>query len=134
MTRPACPACGSPVNTAGESRCWRHRRPLRPAGGRKGRGHRDPVIDATWAAVRARDGGCVGPRAGLPGDCGGPLELDHVLNGGLALRGPSTEGNLVTLCRDHHRYKTEHARGARMLLVAYLALPRNRPSEPGGAE
>ena len=47
--------------------------------------------------------------------------MDHVLNGGMAYRGPSEVGNLVTLCRDHHRWKTEHARYARRLLLVYLA-------------
>ena len=46
--------------------------------------------------------------------------MDHVLNGGMALRGPSVMDNLATLCRGHHRYKTEHARDARRLLVAHI--------------
>jgi hypothetical protein len=57
----------------------------------------------------------------MDGPCDGPLEVDHVLNGGMALRGPSTIGNLVTLCRRHHRDKTENARTTRRLLVAYIA-------------
>lgn len=78
--------------------------------------------------MRARDGGCVGPRVGFPEPCGtgpeGTLEIDHVLSGGMGLRGPSEVGNLATLCRSHHRWKTEHANVGRRLLVAYLALPR----------
>jgi hypothetical protein len=48
--------------------------------------------------------------------------MDHVLNGGMAYRGPSEMTNLVTLCRRHHRIKTEAARVSRRLLVAYLAM------------
>lgn len=134
MTRPACPVCGSPVNTAGETRCWRHRRagrPIAPGKRRTRSGHRDPVTGPVWAAVRDRDGGCVGPRAGLDGPCDGPLEIDHVLNGGMALRGPSTIDNLVTLCRRHHRYKTENARVCRRLLVAYLSVRQRRAAGAG---
>jgi hypothetical protein len=130
MTRPACAVCGSPVNTAGESRCWRHRRPQTAGRARRLSGRRDPVTEAVWAAVRARDGRCAAARAGLPDGrpCEGPTELDHILNGGLSLRGPSTPENLVALCRWHHRYKTEHAAVCRRLLVAYLAnLSLRRP-------
>lgn len=131
MTRPVCPVCGSPVNTAGESRCWRHRG-AKPA---RVRPRKDPVTSIVVSSVRARDRGCVAARAGFPDGlpCDGPLELDHVINGGMALRGPSVAGNLVTLCRRHHRYKTEHARVARGLLVAYLGTVRNRPSDPSGS-
>ncbi len=87
-----------------------------------------------WAAVRARDGGCVASRAGMDGPCDGPLEMDHVLNGGMALRGPSDAGNLVVLCRRHHRWKTEHARVARRLLVAYIgSVHGGRAGTPEGA-
>lgn len=126
MTRPTCPACGSRINKAGETHCWRHRAaPTRTAGGKRAHRrapHRDPVTADVYGRVMARWGHvCVGPRAGLPGACAGRLELDHVLNGGMALRGPSTEENLLPLCQAHHRYKTEHARLARRLLVALLA-------------
>lgn len=130
MTRPTCEVCGGRINSADQTRCWRHRRPHKGAITRARSRPRDRVDEATWASVRARDGGCVGPRAGLDGPCGGPLEMDHVLNGGMALRGPSEVGNLVVLCRDHHRHKTEHARVSRRLLVAYLgALPTVAPEE-----
>lgn len=99
-----------------DGRCWRHRVvriKRRPSS-------RDRVTPDTYESVRARDGGCVGPRAGLPGGCSGPMELDHVVNGGMAYRGPSTAENLATLCSSHHRWKTENARVGRDLLVAYL--------------
>lgn len=117
MTRPTCDVCGSPVNVAGATRCWRHRPPAKAL---RVPGPRDPVTEAVAGRVRARDGGCVGPRVGLPGPCDGPLELDHVINGGLSYRGPSTVGNLATLCRFHHRHKTEHATDSRARLVGYL--------------
>lgn len=123
MTRPTCETCGSPVNTAGESRCWRHRGRRRLAPFRGGHGRPDPVTEATAAVVGARDGGCVAARAGFPasaGECEGRPELDHILNGGLQRRGPSTPGNLATLCTRHHRWKTEHARIARSLLIAWV--------------
>lgn len=71
--------------------------------------------------VHARDGGCVGPRAGLPGDCLGSVEQDHVrASGGLGMKSRSTPDNLVDLCAGHHRYKTLNGRRARPLLLAYL--------------
>lgn len=81
----------------------------------------DPVTQDVYDDVMRRDGGrCVGPRAGLPGGCGGRLELDHILNGGLGRRGPSSRENLCALCRDHHRWKTEHANDVRPRLVAWV--------------
>lgn len=129
MTRPACDICGGRINTADETRCWRHRGAYRGAITRSRSRPKDRVDPATWAAVRARDGDmCVGPRAGFEGPCGGPLEMDHVLNGGgLSIRGPSVVGNLVVLCRDHHRFKTEHAAVCRRLLLAFLGVARPAP-------
>lgn len=120
--------CGTRIDTAGQTACWRHRARQRPAMHRGGGSRRDPVTPAVYAAVRARDGGCVAARAGFPDGlpCEGRLEEDHVLNGGLSLRGLSTEDNLVTLCSGHHRFKTEHANLCRRLLVAWIA-SRSRP-------
>jgi 5-methylcytosine-specific restriction endonuclease McrA len=82
---------------------------------------RDPVTPEVYAAVRQRDGGCVGPRVGLVGRCGGPIEVDHVrASGGLGMRSRSTLDNLVSLCQTHHRYKTEHGREVRPILLAYI--------------
>lgn len=122
MTRPTCDICGSHVNTPGATRCWRHRGRRRLAPFRGGHGRPDPVTEATAAAVGARDGGCVASRldAPFPGACEGPVELDHVDNAGLSKRGPSTVGNLVMLCRGHHRWKTEHARIARPPLIRWI--------------
>lgn len=74
--------------------------------------------------VGRRDRRCVGWIVGLPGDCSGSLELDHVrASGGLGLKSRSTSDNLVRLCGQHHRWKTEHGREVRPLLIAYLAGP-----------
>lgn len=72
--------------------------------------------------VHARDFGCVGPRAGLPGPCDGPLTQDHVRSsGGIGMKSPSEAWNLVDLCWfGHHQWKTEHPQEARPLLLAYL--------------
>ena len=71
--------------------------------------------------VHVRDNGCVGPRAGLPGDCYGSIEQDHVrASGGIGMKSRSTPDNLVDLCGGHHRYKTLNGRKARPLLLRYL--------------
>lgn len=83
---------------------------------------RGTVIPASVrAAVNARDKGCVGPRVGMPGDCFGGRELDHVHNSGLGKKGPSTLEGLVSLCGFHHRLRTENARTWRPILDRYLA-------------
>ena len=73
--------------------------------------------------VLYRDEGCVAERAGFPNATahGFPLEIDHVrASGALGKKSRTTLDNLVVLCRDHHRWKTEHGREARPLLLAYL--------------
>jgi 5-methylcytosine-specific restriction endonuclease McrA len=74
--------------------------------------------------VRARDNGCVAPRAtrGIhPMMCDGPLDVDHVrASGGLGLKSPTHRTNMVVLCRHHHRAKTEYGKVWRPLLLAYL--------------
>lgn len=72
-------------------------------------------------AVFTSDGGCVGPRIGMPGDCAGSLEPDHVrASHGMGMKSPTTLDNLVSLCSAHHRMKTEAGRIWRPLLLAYL--------------
>jgi 5-methylcytosine-specific restriction endonuclease McrA len=74
------------------------------------------------AAVLSRDEGCVGPRIGMPGTCHYALEVDHVrASGGLGMKSPTVIDNLITLCRDHHRLKTENGRTWRPKLLVYLA-------------
>lgn len=73
--------------------------------------------------VRAADGGCVGPRVGMPGPCSGPIDLDHVrASHGMGMKSPTVRGNLVSLCRlVHHRLKTDHGRVWRPHLLTYIA-------------
>jgi len=71
-------------------------------------------------AVYARDGGCVGRKC-FDGECFGSLELDHVrASHGIGLKSRTALDNLVLLCAGHHRWKTEHGREARPILLAYL--------------
>jgi 5-methylcytosine-specific restriction endonuclease McrA len=73
-------------------------------------------------AVHERDLGCVGATLGWPShrDKRG-IELDHVrASHGLGMKSATELGNLVALCNDCHRYKTDHGREARPLLLAYL--------------
>lgn len=71
-------------------------------------------------AVLQRDQGCVG-FGRFPVECQGGLELDHVrASGGMGMKSPTTFQNLVALCGACHRYKTEHGRTARPILLDYL--------------
>jgi 5-methylcytosine-specific restriction endonuclease McrA len=73
------------------------------------------------AQVRARDRDCVFGRLGIPHDCFGQLELDHVrASGGLGLRSRSTRDNLVLLCPVAHRMKTLEGRRWRPVLLAWI--------------
>lgn len=73
-------------------------------------------------AIRIRDRGqCVGPVIGLSGRCYGTPQRDHIrASGGLGMKSPSTLENGALLCISHHRYKTEHGREVRPLLIAYV--------------
>ena len=72
-------------------------------------------------SVFLRDKGCVG-RGRLPGECGGSLEPDHVrASHGMGMKSRTEPDNLVSLCGSHHRWKTEHGREARPVLLEYLA-------------
>lgn len=95
--------------------------PLRPS--------RGTVIPAALRiSVLTRDGGCVG-RERLPGECLGALELDHVrASHGVGMKSSTSADNLVSLCGGHHRWKTEHGRDARPILLDYLA--RFLPTDP----
>jgi hypothetical protein len=92
----------------------RRRTPLAPS-----RGTLIPV--AVRAAVTQRDPICVGRIVGLPGDCIGGLELDHVrASGAVGMKSASIPTNLVRLCGFHHWYKGQHGRSIRPLLIAYI--------------
>lgn len=94
----------------------RRRTPLKPS-----RGTTWPTSESN--AIYARDRGmCVGPVAGLVGDCYGGVERDHVrASHGMGMKSESTRYNGVLLCSVHHAYKTVHGREARPKLLAYLA-------------
>lgn len=84
---------------------------------------RGTVIPAdVRARVHARDARvwCVG-YGRLPGECLGGIEQDHVRAGGTGMKSVTCDCNLVDLCGGHHRYKTEHGRDARPVLLDYLA-------------
>jgi 5-methylcytosine-specific restriction endonuclease McrA len=82
---------------------------------------RDPVAPGVRALVRARDRSCVFTRLGIPHDCFGQLELDHVrASGGLGLRSRSAPDNLVLLCPVAHRIKTLQGRRWRPVLLAWI--------------
>jgi hypothetical protein len=72
--------------------------------------------------VYDRDQGCVGPRVGMPCDCGGQLEPDHVrASHGTGMKSDTETWNLVALCSMHHRMKTEAGKTWRPVLLDYLA-------------
>jgi hypothetical protein len=74
-------------------------------------------------AVLRRDGGCVAPGAFGIG-CGGPLDPHHRVTKGMGgKRAPDTVDDLITLCRRHHDYVTEHPADA---IAAGLSRRRNR--------
>lgn len=71
--------------------------------------------------VRLRDKSCVGPRVGMPSDCFGSGEIDHVrASHGMGMKSATDLGNLVYLCSTHHRMKTADGRKWRPLLLDYL--------------
>ena len=83
----------------------------------------DPVSPAVRAHVRARDRVCAFTRLGIPHECFGRLELDHVrASGGLGLRSRSTPDNLALLCPVAHRLKTLEGRRWRPVLLAWIEI------------
>jgi 5-methylcytosine-specific restriction endonuclease McrA len=79
-------------------------------------------------AVLARDGWrCVCRAADFPeavvAACPGlPVELDHVRSSNaMGKKSESTTANLVCLSNSCHRWRTEHGREGRPLLLDYLA-------------
>ena len=79
------------------------------------------IPDDVRAFVTNRDRLCVGYVIGMPGECAGSYELDHVrASGGLGMKSRSTADNLVRLCGVHHRAKTENGRAWRPRLIDYI--------------
>ena len=92
--------------------------PLKPSAGTR-------IPESIRAAGRARDGGCLGPAVGMPGDCAGAIEVDHVqASHGMGMKSETEAGNLASLCGAHHRMKTLEGRRWRPRLLAYIATAR----------
>jgi hypothetical protein len=71
--------------------------------------------------VYERDGGCLGPRIGMPGICIGWLTIDHILNAGLGQKCEPDPLLLASLCVGHHRQKTDRANLWRPVLLAKVS-------------
>lgn len=73
-------------------------------------------------AANLRDRGCLGPRVGMPGECFGEPQLDHIrASGGIGMKSRSTLDNAASLCAPHHRIKTNAGRTWRPLLLEFIA-------------
>jgi hypothetical protein len=71
--------------------------------------------------VRERDGRCIGPAAGFPGECGGSESADHIrASHGISIKSISASWNGAWLCSVHHDWKTRHGKKARALLIDFL--------------
>lgn len=98
---------------------------------RKSRGTEIP--SSVRIAVRARDRYCVCDRAGFPLEVQERCrqnytepEMDHVrASHGMRVKSDSTTDNLVLLGGWCHRWKTDHGKTARPLLLDYLARAEN---------
>lgn len=77
--------------------------------------------DDVLKRLRERDRLCVGFVIGMPGDCYGGLEPDHVrASGALGMKSRSTFDNGAMLCSTHHRIKTENGKTWRPRLIEYI--------------
>lgn len=93
--------------------------PLKPSAGTR-------IPTDVLRIVDDRDRYCVCDRAGFPPEvvaaCSGDTQHDHVRgSGAMGMKSRSTTDNIVLLSASSHRWKTEHGREARPLLLAYLA-------------
>ena len=65
---------------------------------------------------------CLGPLAGMPGECRGAAELDHVrASGGLGMKSASVAVNAARLCNWHHWLKGQRGRTYRPRLLDVIA-------------
>lgn len=64
---------------------------------------------------------CLGPSLGMPGDCAGGSELDHVRVGGTGMKSQSVATNAARLCSVHHWLKTREGRTWRPRLLVVIA-------------
>ena len=73
------------------------------------------------AHVRSHYAGCLGPLAGMKGECLGQIELDHVrASGGTGMKSKSVAVNAAQLCSWHHRLRTEHGKEWRPRLITVI--------------
>lgn len=63
---------------------------------------------------------CIGNLAGMPGECMGGSELDHVRAGGTGMKSESIAVNAARLCAWHHSLKTREGRTYRPRLLAVI--------------
>lgn len=89
-------------------------------------------MGTTWPkdvreAIERRDPWCVGPLVGMPGECYGSLEIDHIrASGGIGMKSRSTVDNGARLCGGHHRLKTNAGKTWRPKLLDYVELRSDR--------
>ena len=79
---------------------------------------------AVVAHIKEHQGdGCIGPEAGMPGECAGPIDTDHVrASGGISLKSKSIAVNGARLCRfTHHNLKTREGKTWRPRLLTVIA-------------
>lgn len=85
-----------------------------------------PPRGTTWplsvqVQIRHRDGTCVGPRIGMPGECFGAYEIDHVrASGGVGMKSRSTVDNGILVCSTHHLEKTLNGRKWRPIFLEWI--------------
>jgi len=97
--------------------------PLRRTQMRRKRNRSTEIPSGVRSEVLRRDGGCQAPGA-FDVACSGRLELHHRETKGIGgRRATDTAEDLLTLCRAHHAYVTEHPAEA---IAAGLARRRNR--------
>ena len=90
----------------------------------RSRPHRVTVEErSAYAAVEARDQGCVAPRLDpASGDCSGRLTRQHVKTGPGGAR-ITDEAHLVMLCEHHHLWSGwATSKGGLLLQRMYLAI------------
>lgn len=76
----------------------------------------DPAI--VEEANRLHRNRCLGAVVGMPGECSGQLEPDHIrASGGLGMKSRSTLDNCAPMCGEHHRRKTREGRTWRPRLI-----------------
>ena len=67
--------------------------------------------------------GCIGPLAGMPGECMGRAELDHVRpSGGIGMKSDSIAVNGARLCTWHHRLRTDAGKTWRPRVLSVVSL------------